>query len=556
VDAAAALTTRYVGALADLGLGTAVVSPGSRNTPLSLAFSLEPRIDVHVLHDERSAAFFALGAAKSAGLPIALVSTSGTAAAHYTPAVFEAFQARIPLLIHTADRPPELRGSGAPQTIDQTKLYGDAVKLFHDVGVPDEPVLARVRALALRAWSAAIDVPSGPVHLNFPFREPFGTPTEPAEPEPGLRHIPGYPTLEPEGVEDLASRLSERKALIVAGGRQRPGFAVAAAILASEAGLPVLADVQCRFPSPATIDSSSLLADAGVLERLHPDVVLRIGSIPTSKTLWEWLETQPLEQLFLDDGPWRDPLGSTTSSYRADPATTLISLAGRVEPAPAEWLSTWQAADAVASGAAARALKSEPFPSEPGAVRAVWESAPPGSTVYAASSMPIRDLDAYAGEPRADLDVLANRGANGIDGLLSASAGAAVAAGHRVTAIAGDISALHDATALAAIARSHIPVTVVVLNNDGGGIFHFLPQAEAIDGDRFEEVFGTPHGLSFAEIARSFGIPARHIDHETDLRDAVRSPGNGPLLLEITTDRSENVATHRRLREAVAQALR
>ena len=283
MDVAAALTTRYVGALADLGLCTAVVSPGSRNTPLSLAFSLEPRIDVHVLHDERSAAFFALGAAKSSGLPIALVSTSGTAAAHYSPAVFEASQARIPLLIHTADRPPELRGSGAPQTIDQTKLHGDAVKLFHDVGVPDEPVLAQVRALALRAWSEATDAPSGPVHLNFAFREPLGTPTEPAEPDPNLRHIPGYPTLEPEGVQDLASRLSGRKALIVAGGRHRPGFAVAAAILASEAGLPVLADVQCRFPSPATIDTSSLLAEAGVLERLHPDVVLRIGPLPTSK---------------------------------------------------------------------------------------------------------------------------------------------------------------------------------------------------------------------------------------------------------------------------------
>lgn len=556
MDIASSFTTRYVGALADLGLRLAILSPGSRNTPLSLAYSLEPRIDVRVAHDERSAAFFALGYAKSSGLPAAIVSTSGTAAAHYTPAVVEAAHARVPLLVHTADRPPELRGVGAPQTADQTKLYGDAVKLFHDVGVPHEAVLDQVRTLALRAWSAAIDVPPGPVHLNFPFREPLGTPTEPASPDPRLRHIPGYPTLEPEGSRDLAARLSGRKALLVAGGRQRPGFAVSTAILAAEARIPVLADVQCRFPSPATIETASLLAEAGILDQFHPEIVLRIGTVPTSKAIWQWLEDAPVEQLFVDDGSWRDPLGSTTSTYRADAATTLIGLAGGVNPAPAEWLSAWQAADAVASAAAARALEAEPFPSEPGVARAVWEAAPPGSTVYAASSMPVRDLDAYAGAARADLDVLANRGANGIDGLLSASAGAALAAGHRVTTIAGDLSVLHDATALSMIARDRIPVTVVAIHNDGGGIFHFLPQADTIEPERFEEVFGTPHGLSLVDIAAAFGVPARRIDDETELRDAVRSPGDGPQLIEVRTERAENVAVHQRLHAAVRKALR
>jgi 2-succinyl-5-enolpyruvyl-6-hydroxy-3-cyclohexene-1-carboxylate synthase len=555
VDNTAELTTRYVGALADLGLRTAVISPGSRSSPLSLAFVLEPRIEVHVLHDERSAAFFALGAAKALGSPTAVVATSGTAAAHYHPAVIEASHARIPLLVHTADRPPELRGSGAPQTVDQIKLFGDTVRLFHDLGVPDPPTAASARSVALRAWSAALDPPPGPVHLNFPFREPLATPPEPAPPNPALRHVPGYPTLEPEGLRDLASRLSGRRALIVAGGRQRPGFAVAAALLAGEAGLPILADIQCRFPSPATMSAAPLLADAGVLERLAPEVVLRIGAIPTSKALWRWMESSDVEQLFVDDGSWRDPLGSVTTAYRSDPATTLIDLAGRVDPAPDDWLASWRTADAAISATAASALGSEPFPTEPGAIRATWESAPVGSTVYVGSSMPIRDLDAYAGEPRGDLDVLANRGANGIDGLLSASAGAAIAAGHRVTAIAGDLSVLHDATALATIARYEIPVTVVVLNNDGGGIFHFLPQASEVDGERFEQVFGTPHGLSLAEVSEAFGVPARRVEVERELRDAVRSPGAGPLLIEVHTDRTENVAVHDRLHAAMAQAL-
>ncbi|MEA2058797.1 MAG: thiamine pyrophosphate-dependent enzyme, partial [Actinomycetota bacterium] len=453
------------------------------------------------------------------------------------------------------DRPPELRGSGAPQTVDQIKLFGDTVRLFHDVGVPDAPTAASARSVALRAWSAALDAPPGPVHLNFPFREPLATPLGTASPDPALRHVPGYPTLEPEGLRDLASRLSGRRVLVVAGGRQRPGFAVAAALLAGEAGLPVLADIQCRFPSPATISATTLLAEAGALERLRPDVVLRIGAIPTSKALWRWMESANVEQLFVDDGSWRDPIGSVSKAYRSDPATTLIDLAARVDPAPDGWLTAWQDADATISEAVSTALRSESFPTEPGAVRATWESAPVGSTVYVASSMPIRDLDAYAGETRGDIDVLANRGANGIDGLLSASAGAAIAAGHRVTAIAGDLSVLHDATALATIARDEIPVTMVVLNNDGGGIFHFLAQASDVDPELFEQVFGTPHGLSLARVSEAFGVPARRIETESELRDAVRSPGAGPLLVEVHTDRRENVAVHDRLHAAVARAM-
>jgi 2-succinyl-5-enolpyruvyl-6-hydroxy-3-cyclohexene-1-carboxylate synthase len=552
MDAAEHLTTRFVGALADLGLRHVALSPGSRNTPLSLAFLAEPRIETHTVLDERSGGFFALGAAKASGFPAAVVSTSGTAAANYLPAIVEATASRTPLLVLTADRPPELRGTGANQTIDQTKMYGDAVRLFHDVGVPDEATASRAAALALRAWTAAADLPAGPVHLNFPFREPSPTPTEPAAPT-DLRHVPGYRTLDPEAIDELAALLSGRRTLVVAGGRQRPGFAVAAAMVGGEAGFPIVADIQCRFPSPATIDHGDLLARAGVFERLSPEVVLRIGAVPTSKLALSWLESAGVEQIYLDDGDWREPLGTASVVFRADPAATLATLAGRVDPSPDGWMEEWRQIDDLAGEAFHNALADEPFPNEPVIARATWQAAPADSIIYAGSSMPIRDLDAFAGPPRSDVEVLANRGASGIDGLLSAAAGAAAAEGKRVVALTGDVAALHDANALELIARASLPVTIVVINNDGGGIFSFLPQAGSVDRKRFDAAFATPHGRSMVEIANAFGVPAEPLSSPGQLAEVMAAPG--PMLVEAHTDREENVAVHQRLYEAVGKAI-
>ncbi len=548
------LTTRFVGALADLGLVDVALSPGSRNTPVSLAFLAEPKIRTHTVLDERSAGFFALGAAKASGLPAAMVSTSGTAAANYLPAIIEAGSSRTPLLALTADRPPELRDTGANQTIDQTKLYGGAVRLFHDVGVPDATTADAGAALALLAWSAAADQPAGPVHLNFPFREPFPTDFTPAAPS-GLNHRAGYRTLPPEEIADLAARLSGKHALIIAGGYQRPGFATASAMLAGQAGIPVIADIQCRFPSPSSIEYGDLLARAGALDRLEPDLVLRIGPPPTSKPVWSWLETSDVEQLYLDDGGWREPLGNVDTAYRADPAATLAELIGTFEPADDGWMESWRTVDHDAGAAFHDALEVEAAKAvnEPVIARATWQAAPHDSIIYAGSSMPIRDLDAFAGPPRSDIEVLANRGASGIDGLLSAAAGAAAAEGKRVVALTGDISALHDVNALEFIGRAELPVTVVVVNNDGGGIFSFLPQASAVDGKRFDAAFATPHGRSLADIAAAFGIPGGPISSPADLKDAMKVAG--PSLVEVRTDRRENVAVHDRLYQAVRAAV-
>ncbi|MEA2022845.1 MAG: 2-succinyl-5-enolpyruvyl-6-hydroxy-3-cyclohexene-1-carboxylic-acid synthase, partial [Actinomycetota bacterium] len=529
VDPAEALTTRLAGALADLGLRHAVISPGSRSTPLALAFAAEPRITGHVLLDERSAGFFALGIAKQAGVPTALVCTSGTAAAHYLPSVVEAGQARVPLLVLTADRPPELRGVAAPQTIDQIDLYGSAVRMFHDVGVPDEVIADGAASLALRAWSAALDAPQGPVHLNFPFREPLASPTEAVEPTT-LRHHRGEVQLPPEALVGLGERLSSRRALIVAGGYQRPGFAAATAMLSGEASIPVLADIQCRFPSPSTIVHGDLLATAGFLREYEPEIIVRVGHIPTSRPIWSWLQETGAEQITLDDAGSRDPLDTATVAYRADPAVTFADLCGHVAPAPASWLPTWQAADRAVGLAVDRVLETEHFPNEPAIARAAWESTPAGATIYAASSMPIRDLDSFSGSTRGEIATLSNRGANGIDGLLSAAAGSSASDGRRVVVLAGDLSALHDATALGVIAGLDLPITIVAVNNDGGGIFHFLPQADRLTSDRFEMLFGTPHGHSLTRIAEAFGVPSREVTDERDLRAAIAT-ADGPSLI-------------------------
>ncbi len=554
VNPSEALTTRLAAALADLGLRHVVISPGSRSTPLALAFASEQRITDHVLLDERSAGFFALGLAKQGGMPAALVCTSGTAAANYFPAIVEASHARVPLLILTADRPPELQGSAAPQTIDQMDLYGSAVRMFHDVGVPDEAVATAAPSLALRAWSAALDAPHGPVHLNFPFREPLAAPTTPARPTT-LRHHRGEVQLPPEDLVQLAERLSGRRTLIVAGGHQRPGFSAAAAMLGAAAAIPIVADVQSRFPSPSTVVNGDLLASAGFFRAHEPDVIVRVGQIPTSRPIWSWLQETSAEQITVDDAGWRDPLHTATTTFRADPAVTFADLSGRVAPTPESWTSAWQAADRAVGLSVEQALDAEFFPNEPAIAKAVWDSVPAGATIYVASSMPIRDLDSFSGSARGDVATLANRGASGIDGLLSAAAGAAASDGRRVIVLAGDLSVLHDATALGIIASNELPVTIVAINNDGGGIFSFLPQAGRVDSETFETLFGTPHGQSLTAIAEAFGVPASEISNEQDLR-ASTAAANGPALLEVKTDRASNVEIHERLRAAAAAAVR
>ena len=556
------LLRAFVDELARCGMQHACTSPGSRCTPLVLSLAREPRIRSWSHLDERCAGFFALGAAKASGRPVAVTCTSGTAAANLLPAVIEAHEARVPLLVLTADRPAELREVGAGQTIDQLKLYGDAAKWFFEVGVHEATPerLRWIRTLACRAYFTALDGPAGAVHLNFPLREPLVL-EQPLGPEPGGGGRGGpegtapWVTIERAGG---ASRTPRRhdfgRTVFVAGGLGADadgGRRLAA--LAARAQVPLLADplsgARC---GPAAIAHYDLfLRDPALASGLAPDVVCRLGDLPTSKPLRAWLAGLEVPQVrFSADGAWADPDGR----LRQQDVTSLTDLLARVEEdelvaAPAGWLERWREADATAQRAIAAAL-GEGL-SEPLVAITLAQALPAEATLFIASSMPIRDVEEFAPVRDDPPRMLSNRGANGIDGTVSAAFGAAAASSGPVVLLIGDVALAHDLGGLLAARRTGLELTIVLLDNDGGGIFHFLPVAG--ERDAFEQHVATPHGLDFAAAAALFGCAHEAATTPDGLREALaRSLGSGATtVLEVRTDRVAN----RELHGAVERAL-
>jgi 2-succinyl-5-enolpyruvyl-6-hydroxy-3-cyclohexene-1-carboxylate synthase len=549
--------------LATLGLRHVCISPGSRNTPLAAAFAAHPTITDWSIHDERSAGFVALGIAKAGGLPAAVISTSGTAAAEYTPAVIEADAAAVPLLVLTADRPPELRGVGAPQTIDQLGLYGGAVRWFHDAGVPDEATIAAVPGLAAHAWSTALRPPAGPVHLNLPFREPLADGPPGALPA-ATPLLMGAAASAPGDAElaGLADLVSGRRTLLVVGPTEEDGLAEACAALAAAGDFPLLADPLSGVRHGPhdrghVVAHGDLLAGAGLLDRLAPEAIVRFGGLPTSKPIWQWMAAHPeIPQILVDRGRWRDATGSARVVVDGAAAPLASSLAGLVDPAEPSWWKAWHEADAAAGAALAAGLADLPFPNEPAVARSVVATLPPDAILMVGSSMPVRDVDTFGGSRATPLRILGNRGANGIDGTLSTALGAA-AGNAPVTALVGDVAVVHDLNALATIARLAPRLTVVAIHNDGGGIFHFLPQRDpsVLAPEVFERHLATPHGLDLVAVAAATGLEARRIASSAELEAALATPPPAPRFLEIRTDRTANAEHHRRLRDLVAASV-
>jgi 2-succinyl-5-enolpyruvyl-6-hydroxy-3-cyclohexene-1-carboxylate synthase len=554
-----AFTTAFVRALADAGLRHASITPGSRNSPLAMAFADHPGISAWIHHDERSSAFFALGLARTTRIPVAVVTTSGTAAVEMHPAAVEAQLTRIPLLLLTADRPPELRDVGAPQAIDQTNLFGSSAKWFHDAGPPQRDTGRYANRLAAQAWSLALDRPPGPVHLNFPFREPLAPETIPGDVADVTDAFPitvvaGHLVADGQTIREVAEEVSGRKTLIVAGPLDQTGFEDGVTSLAERAGFPIVADPLSQLRAGAhdrslVITTGDALARAGRLDTdLRPEVVVRFGAAPTSKALTGWLAARPdIPQILIDDAGWRDPATSSTRLVRADPVWFASALADVVETAPAPWAQAWAKAD---SAVAQALIDNLPFPSEPAIVAVLAAALPGDTTLYVGSSMPIRDVDSFFPSTSKQVRILSNRGANGIDGLISSGLGAAAAGGPTII-LSGDLSLLHDMTALGTAARFGLPVTVVVVNNDGGGIFHFLPQAAY--PEHFERLLGTPHGTNFQAMAAAFGIEHHHVVDADTFQRLVATPATGPRLIEIRTDRVKNVAIHEAAWRAVLE---
>jgi 2-succinyl-5-enolpyruvyl-6-hydroxy-3-cyclohexene-1-carboxylate synthase len=546
--------------LARCGLQHACTSPGSRSTPIVLSLVRERRIRCWSHLDERSGAFFALGAAKASGRPVAITCTSGTAAANFAPAVIEAFQARVPLLVLTADRPPELRDVGAGQAIDQLKLYGDAVKWFFEVGVHEATAdnLRWIRQLACRAYITARSGRPGPVHLNFPLREPLVLDSElPADPVPGRADGRPWVTARQTPAPPPPRRELPSRTVIVAGRDERAtGVGAAAASLAQRCGFPLLADPLsgARHGDAAIARYDLLLRDPAFTAASRPECVLRVGDLPTSKPLRSWLASlSDAEQLALDpESAWQDPAAAVTELEPGDPVPALHGYHCPGAP-DCSWLADWRSADEAVSAAIDGAIGDAL--SEPLVAARLTEWLEPQATLCVASSMPIRDLELFAPAGRPGPEVLANRGANGIDGTVSSAFGVAAASAGPVVLLIGDVALLHDLGGLLAARRLGLGLTIVLLNNDGGGIFHFLPVSGQTDA--FEEHVATPHGTDFAHVAALFGFHHERPRTAPELQEAIAGgpPRDLPArLIEVRTDRRHNLELHRRIAEAALAA--
>ena len=570
-----ALASAFVEELARGGLRHAVVSPGSRSTPLALALWRQPEIEVTVIVDERSAAFFALGAAQATQVPVAMLCTSGTAAANYHPAICEADESALPLIALSADRPPELRGIGAGQTIDQLKLYGSSVRWFCEVGTHEanDAGLLHLRSVACRALASARgEQRPGPVHLNFAWREPLApipvegavTATDPL----ALQGRDGRPLtavtpidMEPSAflLDEVAGHIRDADLGVIVAGRQLdPELREPLAHLARVAGFPILAEptsqLRCgphnRSYVIATYDL--LLRDDRFAANATPDLVLRFGEMPTSKPLREWLARSGADQIVVDPlSGWNEPTRRAAALLRADPTELAAGWAARLgeeRPAPAMWLE----AELAARQALEEELGGIEEPTEPGLHLALGRAHQDGDLVYTASSMPIRDQEAFLPALETDATFLCNRGANGIDGLVSSGIGAAQATGRPTTILTGDLGLLHDLGGLVALRDVSTPVRIVVIDNDGGGIFSFLPQAGSLDAEEFEGLLGTPRGVDVAKAAGLFGLPHRRIEAFDELPEALDA---GTGLIEVQVDRQTSVEIHRRLSSAVGAAI-
>jgi len=568
----------FVDALARAGVAHACVAPGARSTPLALCLAAHSAVHVWSHVDERCAAFFALGLARRTRRPTAIVCTSGTAAANFFPAIVEAAHAHVPLVVLTADRPPELRDCGAPQTIDQIKLYGGVVKWFVELGDPasGEPYF---RTIAARAVLASAEVPAGPVHVNVPLREPLTPPAEilealrqpaaaaPATPPP-LHAAIRRPA--PEAIAAVARALVERpRGLILCGPRDTlPLEAAAIRRCADVLGYPILADPTANVAAGAAdgrVDAYDVVVrDSRAAQRLRPDVVVRIGALPTSKALSLLLRDQwDCPHVVVDPlGVWDDPLRVPGERVHADVEATCSALVEAVQGAGStpdpDWRSGWIAAGARARDVLASRLEPMGELFEGKAVHVLAACLPDAACVYVGNSMPIRDVEGFwpAHGPR--VRMLTNRGVNGIDGFVSSVLGAAAAgaAAAPVVGLTGDLGFYHDLNGLLAARRYGVRATLVVFNNDGGGIFSYLPQAGC--GADFEELFLTPHGLDFRGAVEMYGCRFVRIASWEEFRSEVTASltASRATVIEVPVDRAGSVARHRELFAAAAAAVR
>jgi 2-succinyl-5-enolpyruvyl-6-hydroxy-3-cyclohexene-1-carboxylate synthase len=553
--------------------------PGSRSTPLALTFERHPGIKTWMHLDERSCAYFALGMAKASGEPIAILCSSGTAAVNFAPAVVEAFHSHVPLIVLTADRPPELQGLGANQTIDQQNLYGSAARWFVEMPLQEasDHMLRYVSMVAHRSVRIARGDPPGPVHLNFPFREPLvpighhqprvenEEPRQTASLEKsGTIDNPGEPAPIEIALHDSieAAFLKAERPLIICGPSAYADLGAVQRL--AKSGVPILAeslsDVRTCGPYyGAHILGSydNFLRESGLSKSLRPDLILRFGAPPTSRVIERYLRLHRdvMQVVVPTFAEWPDPDLTGHKVEVRGPDAVWDALSRCVSQRSGDWLNAWQQAERNSLEAIHSVTEKEADCSEPTAVLDLAEVIPPVYPVFAGNSMPVRDLESFWPAGKQLQLFYGSRGASGIDGVVSTAMGMA-ARGHGVVLVIGDLSFYHDMNGLLAAKRFGLRATIVLINNDGGGIFSFLPQHD--DAEHFEALWGTPHGLDFSHVAGLYGVGFQRVTTREEYRAALKASfwADGVQVIEIKTDREENLRLHQRIWDAVAEAVK
>ncbi|MFE8703298.1 2-succinyl-5-enolpyruvyl-6-hydroxy-3-cyclohexene-1-carboxylic-acid synthase [Cytobacillus sp. FJAT-54145] len=570
-----ALTTyiaAFVAELVQSGVQDVVVSPGSRSTPMAMVMAQHPDLRLHIHVDERSAAFFALGMSKASGKPTAILCTSGTAAANYFPAIVEAYYSRVPLIVLTADRPHELRDVGAPQAIDQIHLYGKHVKWFVEMAPPEETneMVRYARTVCARAASTSLSSPAGPVHLNFPFREPLIPDLENEDLFNFHERLDGYVQIE-QGhlslnqtvIEQMSGQLSSiNNGIIICGQIDNDEFSEAVTELSTRLKFPILADPLSQLRS-GNHDGSNIIDTYDTFLRnedakriMKPDIIIRFGAVPVSKPLTIFLkENQDIRQIVVDGSEgWRDPSLIATQMVYCDEVQFCLAVSSTVESkASSEYLTKWLNLNKFTKEKLANVSLIKDL-SEAKLFSQLTELLPEESTLFVGNSMPIRDLDTFFHFNQKSIHVMANRGANGIDGIVSSALGAATKR-QPLYLILGDLTFFHDLNGLIASKLYQININIILINNNGGGIFSFLPQSN--HPNNFELLFGTPLDLTFEHAVNLYN---GHYELITDWSHFTSSlmqnmEKDGLKVMEVPTNRDKNLQEHRELLNDVSQEI-
>jgi len=534
--------TALLSELAAHGVTYACLSPGSRCTPLTVAAAHSETIETLVHYDERGAAFHALGYARATGRPAVLISTSGTAVANYLPAIVEASVGHVPLLVITSDRPPELRQTGANQTIDQVKIFGSYTRWYFELPCPTSDIdVDMVRSTAAQAVYRSNGAPAGPVHLNCLFREPF-LPKDadlPAiEEGPKTTYYPPVRSPEPEALDTLEGLIADSTSRLLVAGELSQADVPAARRLAEHLQWPLYADIASglRLGAPPC----RVAADAAAAG--SPDLILHVGGKLVSKQIQNTVAAcRGTVVQALNHCERQDPHHRTDLRIEADIPPLCDAIRARVPQ------HTDSPAETVSGKAVDQLLAADSCASEASIARTIARQIPATGALFLGNSMPVRNMDLFADTDGAAVPVGVNRGASGIDGLIATASGFAKGLHRHVTLLIGDVSCLHDLSSLA-LAQHH-RLTIVILNNDGGGIFGHLPIAER--EDVFEKYFLTPHGRRFEHTATQFELKYAHTDTTENFRQAYDDAlgSDASTIIEVTIDRQHSMDTHRRIVE-------